>query len=227
MTWEGHVFVSRLCHWVSWASWAYRRASWTALRFFGVLFRGLARLFGSFLTGFGICCLPIAIFEGSVVAGEIITYALLVPGVLLIVVSHSEFYEDSEPPLRPIFPVGSPVASAVARVESLPPDLSKVTPPINAEFLFFLFLPPRDCDALTGDLEERFRLIFAKFGKRKADFWYWIQCLTSISPIVWAWLKRVAVKPVVWLVALLTGKDMLTDPSWLAGLMELWKRMRS
>ena len=41
-----------------------------------------------------------SMLEGSVVAREIITFALLFPGVLLIVVSHSDFYEDAEPPLR-------------------------------------------------------------------------------------------------------------------------------
>jgi hypothetical protein len=64
--------------------------------------------------------------------------------------------------------------------------------PITAEFLFHLFLSPEDCDALVGDLEERYRLIAKKFGRRRANFWYWVQTFISLRPIIWAAAKRVS-----------------------------------
>jgi hypothetical protein len=63
-------------------------------------------------------------------------------------------------------------------------------PPLNAEYLFHLFMEAKNCDALVGDLEERYKLIHKKFGMRRANFWYWSQALSSVLPIVWAAMKR-------------------------------------
>lgn len=82
-------------------------------------------------------------------------------------------------------------------------------PPLNAEFLFYLFLDAQNCDALVGDLEERYRLIYKKFGQRRANFWYWTQAIRSVGPIVWAWMKKV-----------------LKTLSGLAALLELYRRIR-
>jgi hypothetical protein len=73
-----------------------------------------------------------------------------------------------------------------------------VTPktPNDAEFLFYLLMTPQNCDALLGDLEERYKLIYKKFGRRRAKFWYWTHTVTSLGPIVWAWAKKVSMKPV-------------------------------
>lgn len=79
-------------------------------------------------------------------------------------------------------------------------------PPLNAEFLFYLFLSGPNCDALVGDLEERFRLIHKKFGKRHADLWYWFQTFISLRPIIWAAMKKI---------------------SGLMALLETFRRMRS
>jgi hypothetical protein len=79
-------------------------------------------------------------------------------------------------------------AAARAVVKRLLPD---DVPPINASFLFYLFLDAKNCDALVGDLEERYKLIHKQFGVRRANFWYWTQTVTSIAPIVWAAMKRV------------------------------------
>ncbi len=87
--------------------------------------------------------------------------------------------------------------------------LDKKTPK-GAEFLFYLFLDPQNCDALVGDLEERHKLIRKKFGQRRANFWYWTQALRSVGPIVWA-ATRAAVKRL----------------SGLAALVEAWRRIRS
>jgi hypothetical protein len=88
--------------------------------------------------------------------------------------------------------------------------------PSAAQFLFYLFMPPQNCDALVGDLEERYKLIHKKFGRRRADFWYWTQTVMSIGPIVWAWAKKVSLKPVVAVVGWAVGKGLLGHDSWLA-----------
>jgi hypothetical protein len=109
----------------------------------------------------------------------------------------------------------------------LPSRNSTITPPLNAEFLFYLFLTPQNCDALLGDLEERYKVIHKKFGRRRASFWYWTHTVMSLGPIVWAWSKKVSLKPVVAIVTWAVAKDLLGHDSWLAALVELWKRVRS
>ena len=87
------------------------------------------------------------------------------------------------------------VTLALITVKDLQMSLSLERPPINAEFLLFLFLSAKNCDAFVGDLEERYRLIRRKFGRRRADFWYWKQVIWSVAPIVWAWGKKILKKP--------------------------------
>jgi hypothetical protein len=103
----------------------------------------------------------------------------------------------------------------------------KGRPPLNAEFLFYIFLETQNCDALVGDLEERYRLIFKKFGARKANFWYWTQAIRSVGPIVWAWAKKAAAKPVFDVIAWAVAKGLVGHDSWLVSLAEMWKRIRS
>jgi hypothetical protein len=99
-------------------------------------------------------------------------------------------------------------------------------PPLDAEFLFYLFLEPQNCDALVGDLEERYRRIHDKFGGRRANFWYWTQAIRSVAPIAWAWIRKAALKPVVGVIAWAAAKHWLKDGSWLVMVAELWKRIR-
>ena len=99
-------------------------------------------------------------------------------------------------------------------------------PPLNAEYLFF-FLDPQNCDALVGDLEERYKLIHNKFGKRRADFWYWTQAILSVGQIAWAWTRKVALKPVIGVIAWAVAKGILGHDSRLAALVEVWRRIRS
>ena len=101
------------------------------------------------------------------------------------------------------------------------------TAPVNAEFLFYLFITSENCDALVGDLEERYRLIRRKFGQRRADFWYWTQALRSVGPIVWAWMKKSFAKPFVAVAGWAIAKGILGHDSWLAALVEVWRRIRS
>jgi hypothetical protein len=102
-----------------------------------------------------------------------------------------------------------------------------LTPPPNAEFLFYLFMTPQNCDALVGDLEERYKLIHKKFGRRRANFWYWTQTVTSVGPIVWAWGKKVVMKPAVAFAGWAVAKGLVGHDSWLAALVELVKKVRS
>jgi hypothetical protein len=103
-------------------------------------------------------------------------------------------------------------------------------PPLNAEFLFYLFMKPKDCDAIVGDLEERYRSIRKKFGVRRANFWYWSQTIRSVGPIVWQWLTKLALKPVLATSTWLITHGLLKDGSVLEFvkniLAELTKRIR-
>jgi hypothetical protein len=82
----------------------------------------------------------------------------------------------------------------------------KGCPPINAEFLFYLFMTPQNCDAIVGDFEERYKIIYGKFGRRRANFWYWLQVVISLRPIIATAMKKL---------------------SGLAALIEAYRRIRS
>jgi hypothetical protein len=105
--------------------------------------------------------------------------------------------------------------------------LGKSFLPRSAEFLFYLFLDAKNCDAIVGDLEERYKLIYKKFGKGKADFWYWSQAIRSVGPIVWVWAKKLVMKPVVAAITWAAANHLLKDGSWLVMIAEVWKRIRS
>jgi hypothetical protein len=100
-------------------------------------------------------------------------------------------------------------------------------PPLNAEYLFYLFMTPQNCYAFVGDLEERYRLICRKFGRRRADFWYWTQTAMSLGPVVWAWAKKIVLKPVLGIAGWAVAKGLVGHDGWLATVVELWKRIRS
>jgi hypothetical protein len=103
----------------------------------------------------------------------------------------------------------------------------RLLPPRNAEFLFYIFMTPANCDALVGDLEERYKLIYKKFGRRRANLWYWTQTVTSLGPIVWAWSKKVSMKPVLAVLGWAVAKGLIGHDGWLAALVELLKKVRS
>jgi hypothetical protein len=104
---------------------------------------------------------------------------------------------------------------------------SSTSPPLNAQFLFYLFLDTRNCDALVGDLDERYKLIHNKFGQRRANFWYWIQAIRSVGPIAWAWMKTSLAKPFVAVAGWAIAKGFVAHDSWLAAVVEVWRRIRS
>lgn len=100
-------------------------------------------------------------------------------------------------------------------------------PPSGVEYLFYFVLDAANCDAIVGDLEERYRIILRKFGKGPADFWYWKQAICSVGPIVLAWVKKLILKPFIGVIAWAVAKGLLGHDSWLATLVELYRRMRS
>jgi hypothetical protein len=97
------------------------------------------------------------------------------------------------------------IASKLVKIVTAYGGSIKGRPPLNAQFLFYLFLEAQNCDAMVGDLEERYRLIHKKFGHRRAAFWYWTQVIRSVGPIVWAAIRKL---------------------SGLAALVELYRRIR-
>lgn len=90
------------------------------------------------------------------------------------------------------------------------PPRFRLRAPVNAKYLFYIFLDQNNCDAIVGDLEERYRIIRRKFGPRRATFWYWTQAIRSVGPIAWAWTK--------WVMKAVSG---------IAALVEIYRRIRS
>jgi hypothetical protein len=118
------------------------------------------------------------------------------------------------------------LASALERFSSTFNE-PRIQAPLCAEFLFYVFMSPQNCDAITGDLEERFRLIYSKFGRRRANFWYWWQTAISLGPIVWVCVKKKAMKPALTLAAWALGKGLIGHDGWLALVVEWFKRSRT
>lgn len=101
------------------------------------------------------------------------------------------------------------------------------SPPFDAEFLFYFFLDGESCDALVGDLAERYRVIRKNFGKHRANFWYWKEAILSVGPVAWGWAKKTAIKPLIGVIAWAVAKGLLDRDSWLAALVEFFRRIRS
>jgi hypothetical protein len=99
--------------------------------------------------------------------------------------------------------------------------------PINAAFLFYIFLDAKSGDALLGDLQERYSLIHKTFGRRRANFWYWIQAVRSVGPIAWLWCKKALLKPAIGVMAWAVANGFVKHDSWLATLVEVWRKVRS
>ena len=59
--------------------------------------------------------------------------------------------------------------------------------PLLGEYLLCLFLPKELRKNLSGDLAAEYIEICNKFGKRRADFWFYTQVLISLQPILAKW----------------------------------------
>lgn len=57
-------------------------------------------------------------------------------------------------------------------------------PPVGAEFLLWLLLPREGREAAIGDNNEQFEILAAKFGPRRARFWYWSEVARAVWPIL-------------------------------------------
>lgn len=66
-------------------------------------------------------------------------------------------------------------------------------PPQSARFILLCLCPRSTRETLLGDLEEEYRtLIIPKVGARKARMWYWYQVASSVVPLLWSKLIRLA-----------------------------------
>lgn len=84
-------------------------------------------------------------------------------------------------------------AGSTARYQKLPDASGKLGdkhPPKFAEYLLY-FLPKKNREPLLGDLEEEYHDIYARFGKSKAEFWYWGQVVRSFWPLITNALKQI------------------------------------
>jgi hypothetical protein len=65
-------------------------------------------------------------------------------------------------------------------------------PPLNVEILFRCFIAKDDCEAIIGDVNERFRIILMVQGHRSAELWYWRQVIQLFFLLVFAAIRRVS-----------------------------------
>jgi hypothetical protein len=75
--------------------------------------------------------------------------------------------------------------------------LDNSRPPFDAEYVLHLILGKEVRAAVIGDLVEEYRLMLHRFGRRRADFWFYKQVFFSI----WPFVRRVAgrVVTLLWL----------------------------
>ena len=73
-------------------------------------------------------------------------------------------------------------------------------PPINAEYVLYLFLEKVERDDVIGDLIEGYSHVSSRFGSRRADLWFYKQVAGSLWPLfrravfklgVFVWLGRI------------------------------------
>ncbi|HLK59934.1 MAG TPA: permease prefix domain 2-containing transporter [Chthonomonadaceae bacterium] len=62
--------------------------------------------------------------------------------------------------------------------------------PKSAQLILYLLLPKKQREAVIGDLEEQYTEANQCLGKRGADFWYYVQVLTSVWPILSSWTRK-------------------------------------
>ena len=68
-------------------------------------------------------------------------------------------------------------------LDAMPPA-GLVQPPRNLELVFHLLMSPETCDCALGDLEERYRKLAIRLGRRRANIWYGKQVLHSALPLL-------------------------------------------
>jgi hypothetical protein len=96
-----------------------------------------------------------------------------------------------------------------------------VRPTLNIQYLFYFFLDTTTCDALVGDLNERYKIIFTKFGKFRADLWYWKEAIRSVAPVAWGGFKKLVMKPAIAVGSWMLGHGLLKDSSMMETLKQI------
>jgi len=69
--------------------------------------------------------------------------------------------------------------------------LDNSRPPFEAEYVLYLILDREERAAVIGDLIEEYRLMLRRFGRRRADLWFYKQVIFSIWPFVRRVMARV------------------------------------
>lgn len=70
---------------------------------------------------------------------------------------------------------------------------AETTPSSGATYVLYLCLPKEQRDSLIGDLlEEYAEDVLPRFGRRRANFWFWKQAVWSAKFILPAGLTRIA-----------------------------------
>jgi hypothetical protein len=82
----------------------------------------------------------------------------------------------------------------IARRNTLPPDTTPSPVPLPPEFAtYMLWYLPMDREireAVIGDLDEEFSILYDRFGRRKAVIWYYCQVGASFWPFVKAKVQQ-------------------------------------
>jgi hypothetical protein len=76
-------------------------------------------------------------------------------------------------------------------------DSNLPRPPFNAEYLIYLLLRKEERDVVIGDLIEDYGKVLERFGKPRADFWFYKQVAGSLFPLLRRALFRIGA--LVWL----------------------------
>jgi hypothetical protein len=80
--------------------------------------------------------------------------------------------------------------------------LDNSRPPFDAEFMLHLSLGKEERAAVIGDLVEEYRLMLRRFGRRRANIWFYKQVAGSVWPLFQRAVSRVA--KLAWLARILT-----------------------
>jgi transcriptional regulator with XRE-family HTH domain len=71
-------------------------------------------------------------------------------------------------------------------------------PPKFAEYLLYFFLTKSERINLIGDTEEEYSEVLKKFGRRKADVWFYKQVFDSLRPLIRRSIAKAGL--VIWVV---------------------------
>jgi hypothetical protein len=86
------------------------------------------------------------------------------------------------------------VRAEQARLQDLLRDLDKKiaskSPPAVAETLFELLAPETTVESQLGDMQELFESHAERYGRARAQRFYWVQVLRAIAPSAWRALTK-------------------------------------